>query len=122
MNRPPQVAHITKMKSGVSFWTHGVGYMHEPWEEERVGDLYLIPGFEDVPVVVTKPRGSFAKHNKQDFQVHEPNTGLLVFEFTPIKNVDCTAMEALKGAEQLFKAIGKARLIEELNKVLEEMY
>lgn len=122
MARSPQVAQITKMKSGVSFWTYGIGYMNEPWEEERTGDLYLIPGFEDIPVVVTKPRGSFSKHNKQDFQVHEPTTGLLVFEFTPIKGVERTAMQALKGTEQRFKAIGKANVIKGLEKVLEERY
>ena len=120
---PQKVARITKIKSGVRFWTHGVDFYNDKrFEEERTGDLYLFPGFEEIPVVLTKPRGSFAKHNKEGYKVWEPETGLLIFELLSIKNVKHDPMDALEGAHARLKMMGKAVVLEAIGSHLEKLY
>ncbi len=65
----PQVAQPTKYKSGITIKTEF---------GQQKGDLYLLPGHEDLNLIVVKPGGNKTKGTKHGYEVYEQESGLKV--------------------------------------------
>lgn len=101
----PQVAQITKYKSGVRFDVAGT---------KKRGDLYLIPGFEEIPVIAVAPEGSIKKHNKSGWRAFTEK-GQLIYSFPYQKYSKITALDAVQVASDIFHGKGKEKVLEALN-------
>ena len=62
----PQVAQPTKYKNGITVKTEF---------GTKKGDLYLLPGHEELNLIVVKPGGSKAKATKHGYEVYEQESG-----------------------------------------------
>jgi hypothetical protein len=103
----PQVGQITKIKTIIL-------------PNGRTGDMYLLPGFEAIPVVACKPCGSLAKSNKLGWTIYELSTGLLIYSYPYSRVSEHTAIDALKIVHTMFIHRGMDAILQTIKKHFEK--
>ena len=74
------------------------------------GKRYILPGFEDVEFVMTRPTGAKAKGTKRGWTLWEKSSGLAIAESADIKSKPTSEQEAVQMAMQRLQGLGRSGL------------